>query len=261
MAHLRTITLPWLALWAASLGAQSRPPAVPLVAHDPYFSIWSMSDRLTADNTKHWTGKPNTLAALARIDGKTFRVMGRDPQRLPALEQTRLEVLPTRTMYEFTGAGVKIGLTFFTPALPDDLDVLSRPLTYIEWSVAPIDGAAHAASIYFEAGADLVVNTPDQPVLAARYQLDGQPTLRMGSRDQGVLAKRGDDLRIDWGYLYLAADRAEGLTTTGTFHREAVDAFRGQGRLPELDDFSDRAVPRRGPGYAIAASLALGKVG
>ena len=123
--------------------AQSRPPAVPLVAHDPYFSIWSMADRLTADNTKHWTGKPNTLAALARIDGKTFRVMGRDPQRVPALEQTRLEVLPTRTIYEFTGGGVKLGLTFFTPALPDDLDVLSRPLTYIEWSVASADGAAH----------------------------------------------------------------------------------------------------------------------
>ena len=183
MAILRTFRLQALALWAVTAFAQSRPPAVPLVAHDPYFSIWSMSDRLTGDNTKHWTGKPNSLAALARIDGKTFRIIGRDPQRLPALEQTRLEVLPTRTIYEFTGAGVKVGLTFFTPALPFDLDVLSRPLTYIEWSVASSDGAAHAASIYFEAGADLVVNTPDQPVLAARYQLDAQPLLRMGSRE------------------------------------------------------------------------------
>src|SRR3954463_7518068 len=177
MATIRTFRLLAPALLAASALAQTRPPAVPLVAHDPYFSIWSMSDRLTADNTKHWTGKPNTLAALVRIDGKTYRVMGRDPQRTPALEQTRLDVTPTRTAYEFTGAGVKVGLTFFTPALPEDLDVLSRPLTYIEWSVASADGASHATSIYFEADADLAVNPPAQPVLAARYQLDGQPLL------------------------------------------------------------------------------------
>src|SRR3954462_6784238 len=106
MAILRTLRCATLALWAVAPLAQSRPPAVPLVAHDPYFSIWSMSDRLTADNTKHWTGKPNTLAALARIDGKTFRVIGRDPQRLPALDQTRMQVLPTRTVYEFIGGGV-----------------------------------------------------------------------------------------------------------------------------------------------------------
>src|SRR3954465_1512550 len=129
MAILRTFRLAAAALWGFAVFAQSRPPAVPLVAHDPYFSIWSMSDRLTSDNTRHWTGKPNTLAALARIDGKTYRVMGRDPQRLPAMEQARLEVTPPRTTYDFTGGGVKLQLTFFTPALPDDLDVLSRPLT------------------------------------------------------------------------------------------------------------------------------------
>ena len=83
-----------------------RPPAVPLVAHDPYFSIWSMADHLNGDGTKHWTGKPNTLTAYARIDGKSYRIMGRDRQAGNELAQTRLEVLPTRTIYEFAGAGV-----------------------------------------------------------------------------------------------------------------------------------------------------------
>ena len=167
--------------------------------------------------------------------------MGRDPQRVPPLEQTRLEVLPTRTIYEFTGGGVKLGLTFFTPALPDDLDVLSRPLTYIEWSVASADGASHDVSIYFEAGGDLVVNTPDQPVLASRYQLDGQPVLRMGSREQAVLAKRGDDLRIDWGYLYLAADRAEGVTRPLSIATRRAPRSRPTASCPTRDDL---ATPR-----------------
>ena len=256
----RSLRISALGMCLAIVGwPQLRPPAVPLVAHDPYFSIWSMADRLTDAGTSHWTGKPNSLAASVRVDGKTYRLMGRDRQPSPALEQKRLEVLPTRTIYEFSGAGIALTLTFFTPALPEDLDVLSRPLTYVEWGAASADGAGHDVAIYLEAGADLVVNTPEQPVLASRYQMDGQPVLRIGSREQPVLAKVGDDLRIDWGYLYLAADRTDGVTTAVLSRQQARAAFETAGRLPDSDDFSDPEPSRRGPATTLAIAIDMGK--
>ncbi len=239
--------------------APFRPPAVPLVAHDPYFSVWSMADHLTDEGTKHWTGKPNSLQASIRVDGRTYQVMGRE-RNGKSLEQVRLEVLPTRTIYEFTGAGVRLDLTFFTPALPGDLDVLSRPLTYIEWQVASTDARPHEIQCELDAASDLVVNTPDQPVEWGRYRLDGETVLRMGSREQPVLAKHGDDLRIDWGYLYLAADRQEGVSMAAAAHPAMRVAFESTGRLPDSDNLADGLPGRSGPSAALALSFDLGKV-
>jgi hypothetical protein len=253
------------AAWAQTL-APMRPPAVPLVVHDPYFSIWSAADRLTDTGTTHWTGKPNSLSALVRIDGKVYDLTGatgRGGRGAPApnaLAQTLVEVLPTRTIYEFSGAGVKVGLTFLTPALPDDLEVLSRPLTYIEWTLSSIDGKEHEAAVYFDAASDLVVNTPEQPVWSARFRVDGQPVLRMGSREQPVLVKRGDDLRIDWGYLYLAADKPEGVTEAITSPQQGRAAFTSTGRLPDSDDLSDGSRGGRAPAPVLAFSMNLGKI-
>jgi len=227
-----------LALLAATLvsapAAGLRPPSVPLVTHDPYFSIWSPADNLTDADTVHWTGKPNRLTSLLRIDGKAFRLMGTEPAAIPPLPQTDLVVTPTQTRYTFAGAGVQLTLTFLTPALPDDLEVLARPLTYLIFDARATDGATHQVAIYQEAAGEIAVNEPHQQVDCAKPEAAGLEVVRIASHEQAVLAKSGDDLRIDWGALYLAAPKA---STTASYllpAAEARDTFAADGKFPVM---------------------------
>ena len=119
--------------------AAFRPPAVPLVTSDPYLSIWSESDRLTDSATRHWTHQEHSLASLIRIDDRVYRLMGDEPKTTPALPQVKLQVFPTRTVYEFANDQVDCTLTFLQPALPEDLDALGLPLSYLTWEVKSIE--------------------------------------------------------------------------------------------------------------------------
>jgi hypothetical protein len=255
------VTKLFFLLQLAALGvvecADFRPPAVPLVTHDPYFSIWSMADHLTDQPTKHWTGAVQSLTSLVRVDGKVYRIMGADPQGTPALPQTHLEVLPTHTIYQFEGAGIHVDLTFLTPALPDDLDILSRPATYLTWRIHSLDSKPHDVAIYFDAGTEIAVNTRDEPVEWSRFKLGNLEVLRAGTRQQPVLVKSGDDLRIDWGYLYVVAP--PGGKGVATLRPDALTAFTAGGSLPEADSID--AYRRYGqPPSVLAYTFALGQV-
>ena len=132
-----------------------RPPAVPLVAVDPYFSIWSCDDKLTDDWAKHWTGLSHGMAGLLRVDGKVYRFMGPAPKTCPILRQVSLIVLPTRTIYTMVGGGVELKVAFQTPALPDDLDLFSWPITYMQFSLRSRDGKPHEVEIFLELSAEI----------------------------------------------------------------------------------------------------------
>jgi hypothetical protein len=242
---------------AAAGPAPLRPPAVPLVTHDPYFSIWSTTTDLTDSSTKHWTGTDQPLNGLVCIDGTTFRFLGEQPRAAEALEQVAFELTPTRTIYSFEGAGIRLDLTFLTPALPGDLDVLTRPVTYIHFDVQSTDGRDHAVSLDFDASSVIALNTPDQKVAWSRVRLGtGLEALRAGSIEQPVLEKSGDNLRIDWGYLYLAAPNG------GTLHAGYTgrQTFISTGHLPEADDLEpEEKYSSRIP--QLSASFDMGQVG
>lgn len=221
-----------------------RTPTTPLVLHDPYFSVWSFNDNLTDGPTRHWTGTEQQMAGLVRIDGKTYRFMGQD-REAPALKQISRAIWPTRTIYDFEDAGIHLTLTFFTPALPADLDVLSRPVTYVSWEARSIDSRAHNVSLYFDATSQLATNTEQDSVIWGRERIGDMQALRVGTNEQPVLAKSGDNLRIDWGWLYVAVPPQPG-TETAAGSWEARRRFAKDGSLPATDDLDQPRAVRHG---------------
>ena len=240
-------------------GEQFRPPAVPLVTSDPYLSIWSEADHLNDDNTRHWTHREHSLVSLIRVDGVSYRLMGKDPADVPAIPQTAFELTPTRSIYHFANDAVRVTMTFMSPALPHDLDVLTRPLTYITWDVRSIDGKQHAVSIYDSASSQIAVNTQDQKVTWSREKAGGLTAMKVGTVDQTYFSPAGDDTRIDWGYVYLSANAKQSTAAIGA-DDALLSGFVQNGTLPKTDDpRSPRAVSDAQP--VLVVDFDLGKVG
>ena len=114
-----------------------RPPAVPLVSVEPHFSVWSAADNLYDTDTSHWSGVKQPLMILLEADGVTYRLCGRGGWygiglAGPILQQTSCRVGATTTSYVFSnGKGLSAEIDFMTPRITDDLDVFSRPVSYV----------------------------------------------------------------------------------------------------------------------------------
>ncbi len=243
---------------ASSAQQNERPPMTPLIVHNPYFSVWSNTDKLTDSPTRHWTGSPQPLAGLVRVDGKPFRIMGRDPGSVPPLEQSSMRLTATHTLYSFTGGGVQIDLTFFTPAFLDDLEILSRPVTYVTWTVHAVDGGQHDVSVLLAASSEIAVSMTHQPVVFARHRTAETTVLSVGTRDQALLNRSGDDLRIDWGYFHLAVPDGEPSESSISTHPELT--FANVGKLADADEMDGPvASARSAPELAVA--FPFGSVG
>ncbi|HEY0056071.1 MAG TPA: DUF4965 domain-containing protein [Pedobacter sp.] len=360
----------------SAFAQDQKAPAYPLITHDPYFSIWSSTDKLNASPTKHWTGSSHSLLGLIKVDDKTYRFMGEEQfpyktvvpaadespytakytesapaenwmspsfddsqwqtgaapfgnnqeaktqwkmkdiwirrtfelknlnwdklllkvkyddnvdvylngervyekkgwtnkfvykrmedsiqEKLKAgknllaihcvnpmggawldagivnepapkerniilAQQQSLNLSATQTSYRFKCGAIDLSVTFTSPLLMNDLALLSRPVSYISYQVKSNDKASHAVQVYLGTSANIAVNHPSQKVTAKHYISNELSVLKAGSKEQQVLKKKGDDLRIDWGYLYVAAPK---LTSTQyiTTEAEAIDSFVG----------------------------------
>lgn len=368
---------------AVQLNAQQlRPPAFPLVTHDPYFSIWSGSDQLNTSPTRHWSGTDQSLVGKITVDGQVYRFMGADQKQyttiLPAADenpytaaytetnpaadwmqpgfndsqwnsgrapfgddkasaatiwasrniwvrrhftlanpvkdplvlkllhddnvevylngeliyskigwtgkylylpldqalsgklqqgenllaihventaggasldaglmaeipmptgtqdqlatQTGFEITATTTRYDFNCGPVQLQVSFISPLLLNNLDLLNRPVTYLTTTAKSIDGKLHEVQITLDASTDIAVNSPSQKVKAEQYNAGNLSILKAGTIEQPVLQKKGDDLRIDWGYFLVAAPRNAALkqvVTNGNRDNEGIPEKTG----------------------------------
>ena len=119
----------------------TRLPAIPLITNDPFFSIWDCGVTPNADDTRHWTGVWKQLRGGLVVDGKRKRFLGRTGGQ--ALKVTGVEVTPLSTIYTYEDMGVRFTLRFTSPLLLDDLDILSTPISYVDFNVEYIDGKDH----------------------------------------------------------------------------------------------------------------------
>ena len=85
-----------------------RLPALPLIANDPYFSIWMPGDTLTSACPIHWSGAPKHLDGHAVIDGKEYVFLGQSSR--PAMATKALHVTPTRMTVAVQGICAEITL-------------------------------------------------------------------------------------------------------------------------------------------------------
>jgi hypothetical protein len=198
---------------------------------------------------------------MVRIDGKPYRFMGQSYSPLPApIRQVGLEVLPTRTIYQFEADGIHLTLTFMSPLLADDLDVMARPVTYMTWDVRAVDGQTHQVSLYFDSTAEFVVNTPSQKVIWSRPKVSDLRVMTFGSQEQRILEQSGDDVRIDWGYLHLVVPQISGSTDAIAWNRVTRNSFIATGTLPDSDDLQ-MPRPAKDQLPVLSTVFDLGRVG
>lgn len=342
----------------------TKAPAYPLVTHDPYFSIWSFSDKLNETATKHWTGTDHSLLGYISVDGKLYKFLGAAPKKMQALlpnsdlsayeckftetkpsdnwllpsfddtewqngkgmfgsknmdaatewnskeiwfrrsftvteknfnqllltlkyddnikvylngekiyeagccssnkeimlskeienkiqvgrntlavycentggpgiidaglynllpdepvlqaTQTSVNISATQTTYQFTCGGINLNVKFLSPLLANNLDVYSRPISYISFTTKATDGKPHDVKVFFNNSADIARNKVNQPVSTSTSKYGSLVIHTTGTTTQQVLKRKGDDVRIDWGYSYLAVTDEKGTTLTAS---------------------------------------------
>lgn len=147
-------------------------------------------------------------------------------QKVQLAKQKSVDVNATQTIYNFSCGKVDLKLTFTSPLLMNDLGLLARPVSYVSYQVNANDNTTHQVKVYLSASSNIAVYRPSQPVISTKYATPQLSILKVGTVEQPILKKASDDMRIDWGYFYVAAPKSANAIQFVTPEKDAADAFK-----------------------------------
>jgi hypothetical protein len=153
------------------------------------------------------TGK-NVLAMYCENTGGQAYIDAGLYDRLPApliqnAVQKKVEITATQTKYQFQCGPVDLELIFLSPLIVSDLDLLSRPVSFISFVVNTNDKKTHSGELYFGVSSNISRNQAKQRIKITEIKINNTYGLKVGTDEQPILKRKGDDVRIDWGYLYI----------------------------------------------------------
>ena len=145
--------------------------------------------------------------------GLSEEVSNKEQAGVSMAEQTGVDVTATQTTYAFKCGAIDLQVRFTSPLIMTDLNLFSTPISYISYAVKSSDAGKHMVELTQSVSTSLAVNQPSQPVQVTAYSKGDLSILKAGTVEQPVLQKKGDNLRMDWGYVYVAAPKAKQTVT------------------------------------------------
>jgi hypothetical protein len=240
----------------SSMAQVSKAPAYPLITHNPYFSIWSFTDKLNESTTKHWTGSNQSIIGLIKVDNQVYKFLGKDASasendKMMQAKQLSVNMSATQTTYQFDCGAVSLNVAFTSPLIITDINILSRPVSYISMKTKSKDGKKHIVQIYVGASSAIASNKGSEEMVATGYTTPNLNVLKIGTIEQPILQKSGDDLRIDWGYAYIAANKYHSKQSVQSINDASQDFISNKSGMNESKVITSKSSTTHGSNLSI----------
>jgi hypothetical protein len=251
-----------------------RPPAVPLAVRGPYLSTWLPATELPGTWQQFWTGHTTAMGGIVRIDGTSYMFMGAptivldvpngnngNPSTVQgfeqALDQTLLEVTPTRSRFHLQGGGVGLVVEFLSPVEIADQRRQSIPMSYILMTASSMDGKAHDVQLYVDISGEWTSGDDSQVITWSPAQVPyAGGTLQAWAvtlQDQQPLTERGQ--LAAWGSVVWATPSAAALTYQSGQDIVVRAQFVNSGELTNGNDTNYRAISNAWPVFGFSVDL------